>query len=49
MTDIVKRGEQLPADYISRLMSGIAESRAQTIVAGGKPFFRMSRDRKSVV
>jgi len=43
MTDIVKRGEQLPADYISRLMSGIAESRAQTIVAGGKPFFRMSR------
>jgi len=43
MTDIVKRGEQLPADYISRLMSGIAESRAQTIVAGGKPFFRMGR------
>jgi len=43
MSDIVKRGEQLPADYISRLMSGIAESRAQTIVAGGKPFFRMGR------
>ena len=43
MSDIVKRGEQLPADYITRLMSGIAESRAQTIVAGGKPFFRMGR------
>lgn len=43
MTDIVKRNENLPADFVSRLMSGIAESRASTIVAGGKPFFRLSR------
>lgn len=33
----------LGADFVTKLMTGIAESRATTIVAGGKPFFRLSR------
>jgi hypothetical protein len=33
----------LGADFIAKLMGGIAESRATTVIAGGKPFFRLSR------
>ena len=31
----------LPQDFAAKLMSGIAESRATTLIGGGKPFLRM--------
>ena len=52
MADIVKTNApglpSLDADYIKRLMSGIAESRASTVIAGGKPFFRLLKSGKFV-
>jgi hypothetical protein len=52
MSDIAKNnGSNVPsldADYIKRLMSGIAESRASTVIAGGKPFFRLLKSGKFV-
>jgi len=48
MSDITKRSDSLPADFVSRLMSGIAESRATTIIPGGKPFFRLMKNGRYV-
>jgi hypothetical protein len=48
MSDITKRADTLPADFVSRLMSGIAESRATTIIPGGKPFFRLMKNGRYV-
>jgi hypothetical protein len=33
----------VPTDFLQRMMKGIAQSRAETRVAGGKPFFRMDK------
>ena len=43
MNDLTKRDEAgLPADFLQKLSSGIAESRATTIIAGGgKPLLRL--------
>jgi hypothetical protein len=38
----------LPADFVTRLMSGIAQARATTILPGGKPYFRLLKTRKYV-
>jgi len=38
----------LPADFVTRLMSGIAQARASTILPGGKPYFRLLKTRKYV-
>ena len=51
MSDHDNNGASVPAlpdDYVKQLMSGIADSRAQTIVAGGKPFFRLLKSGKFV-
>lgn len=37
-------GVALPADFVGKLSSGIAESRAQTHLPGGKPFLRLQKD-----
>ena len=43
MSDLIRRDEAgLPADFLQKLSSGIAESRATTIIAGGgKPLLRL--------
>ena len=38
----------LPADFVTRLMSGIAQARATTILPGGKPYFRLMKTGKYV-
>src|SRR6187200_157144 len=38
----------LPADFVTRLMSGIAQARASTILPGGKPYFRLLKTKKYV-
>jgi hypothetical protein len=43
MSDIVKRTEQLPADFGDSLMRGIEQTRSTIGTAGGKPFLRLSR------
>ena len=43
MSDIVKRTEQLPADFGDSLMKGIEQTRSTIGTAGGKPFLRLSR------
>jgi hypothetical protein len=41
-TNITTKKQTLPADLVSKLLSGIAESRATTVVAGGgKPLLRL--------
>lgn len=37
-------GVALPADFVGKLSSGIAESRSQTHIPGGKPFLRLQKD-----
>lgn len=46
MDEIIKRtGSTLPANFIDKLASGIAESRATTLLAGGgKPFLRLLKN-----
>src|SRR5262245_57000959 len=34
----------LSSDYLTKLKGGIAESRASTVLPGGKPFLRLLRD-----
>jgi hypothetical protein len=43
MADIVKRTEQLPADFGDSLMRGIEQTRSTIGTAGGKPFLRLTR------
>jgi len=43
MTDIVKRTEQLPADFGDSLMKGIEQTRSTITTGGGKPFLRLTR------
>jgi len=43
MSDIVKRTEQLPADFGDSLMRGIEQTRSTIGTAGGKPFLRLTR------
>jgi hypothetical protein len=43
MSDIVKRRDQLPADFGDSLMKGIEQTRSTIGTAGGKPFLRLSR------
>jgi len=38
----------LPADFVTRLMSGIAQARATTILPGGKPYFRLLKTKNYV-
>jgi hypothetical protein len=46
MTEISPRtqGTAIGADLLGKLKSGIAESRANTVIAGGKPLLRLLRD-----
>jgi len=45
MSDIVKRTEQLPADFGVNLMKGIEQTRSTLSTGGGgKPFLRLSRE-----
>jgi hypothetical protein len=49
MNEIAKRNTTaLSTDMLSRIKTGIAESRASTIIAGGKPLLRMLKDAKWV-
>jgi hypothetical protein len=41
LTSVLGVGTVVTADFAKKLMSGIAESRQSTIIAGGKPFLRM--------
>jgi hypothetical protein len=43
MADIVKRTEQLPADFGDSLMKGIEQTRSTITTGGGKPFLRLTR------
>ena len=44
MSDIVKKTEQLPADFGANLMKGIEQTRSTLSTGGGgKPFMRLSR------
>jgi hypothetical protein len=43
MSDIVKRRDQLPADFGDSLMKGIEQTRSTIGTAGGKAFMRMTR------
>ena len=43
MSDIIRRQEQLPADFGDSLMKGIDQTRSGIVVGGGKPFLRLSR------
>jgi hypothetical protein len=43
MSDIVKRTEQLPADFGASLMKGIEQTRSTITTGGGKPFLRLTR------
>ena len=43
MSDIVKRTEQLPADFGDSLMKGIEQTRSTITTGGGKPFLRLTR------
>lgn len=45
MNEIVARqGTAIGTDLLSKLKSGIAESRANTVIAGGKPILRLLKD-----
>jgi hypothetical protein len=43
MSDIVKKTEQLPADFGANLMKGIEQTRSRIVTGGGKPFMRLTR------
>jgi hypothetical protein len=50
MADLTKTGNSggtnlaMPADFAAKLAAGIAESRANTHISGGKPFLRLLKD-----
>ncbi len=49
MNDVAKpKQTAVSAQLLDRLKSGIAESRASTVIAGGKPFFRLLKSGKFV-